>query len=93
MVDGVFFFVSNRRKSACGKIQARGSPPSVQVLTEWFTIQPHSSQLSSTTARHQVAEETATNSPAMAGLLVSRSNKNTKTQSPYLHTRISILGR
>jgi hypothetical protein len=24
---------------------------------------------------------------------VSRSNKNTKTQSPYLHTRISILGR
>jgi len=87
MVDGVFFFVSNRRKSACGKIQARRSPPLVQVLIEWFTIQPHSSQLSSTTARHQGAEETATNSLAMAKLLVSRSNKNTRTQSPCLHNK------
>jgi hypothetical protein len=59
------------------------SLPSDQTwtYTEWSTIWPLSSRLSSTATRCQQAEETATNSPALAGLLVSQSNQNTKSQT------------
>ena len=59
------------------------SLPSYQTwtYTEWSTIWPLSSRLSSTATRCQQAKETATNSPALAGLLVSQSNQNTKSQT------------
>jgi len=59
------------------------SLPSDQTwtYTEWSTIWPLSSRISSTATKCQQAEETATNNPALAGLLVSQSNQNTKSQT------------